>query len=346
MRILQVERIMHSDRAGARLPHEQRYANGAAFVNGIYTPVAEATIPILDMGFLQSDAVYEKITVAKGRYFRMQDHFERFANSCRKFCLRNPYSNEQMVQIFSHLLSLTGLQDAGVFWCVTRGLARKVSDRGNPDCFENRFYAIVDGYGSIATEEQRNRGLDLMVSRRYLRIDPRAVDAHAKNFHWMDMKLALFEAREHGKDWAVLTDADGFLTEAPGANIFVIKNGALYTPDSGCLEGITARCAIELAQMLGVDVHVARVHADELRQADDAFITSSAGGIMPINRVDGIVLGGVEGPGELSVRIHNLYWEKLWEGWKCTAVNYASAAQPHMAQLSTFASPPSHLDDV
>ena len=67
---------------------------------------------------------------------------------------------------------------------------------------------------------------------------------------------------------------------------------------------------------------------------------------MPINRVDGIVLGGVEGPGELSVRIHNLYWEKLWEGWKCTAVNYASAAQPHMAQLSTFASPPSHLDDV
>ena len=198
-----------------------------------------------------------------------------------------------MVAIFTRMLSLTGLKDAGVFWCVTRGLARKVSDRNNPDCFENRFYAIVDGYGSIATEEQRDRGLDLMISRKYIRIHPRAVDPRAKNFHWQDMKLSLFEARENDKDWSVLTDGEGFLTEAPGANIFVIKDGELYTPDSGCLEGITARSALELAHMLDIPTHVERVHADDLRKADDAFITSSAGGIMPVNSVDGVLLGGV-----------------------------------------------------
>jgi branched-chain amino acid aminotransferase len=330
MVLIGVAEVMQSDSVGARLPHKKEYETGSAFINGTYCTLMEASIPLMDGGFLACDAVYEKLTVSNGRYFRLQDHFDRFSRSCAKFRLRNPHTSTEMAQIFDRLVSLTGLRQAGVFWCVTRGLPKgddDRADRSDPGAFENRFYAFADAYLSIVTPEQRRKGVDLLISETYIRIPPKAVDPTAKSFHWMDMKLSLFEARDHGKDWSVLVDRDGYLTEAPGANIFVIKNGELFTPDCGCLEGITRKTTLELAEMIGVRTHTERVRASQLREADDAFMTSSAGGIMPVNSVDGVVLGGVAGPGELAVRIHNLYWEKMWEGWKSTPVDYEGSSR-------------------
>jgi branched-chain amino acid aminotransferase len=332
MAIIQVDEIMQHDPTRAHLTHDTTYEKGIAFVNGKYCGLNEAVIPLVDLGVVHSDATYEVAAVSRGRFFRLQDHFDRFARSCDTFRLRNPYTNQEMLEIFNRLIRLSGFKHAGVFWFVTRGLPKRgtnpIRDRNKPDAFEGRFYAMAYPYSSIATPEQRNRGLDLMISEQYIRIPAKAVDPKAKNFHWMDMKLSLFEAQDHGKDWSVLTDAEGYLTEAPGANIFVIKGGELYTPDSGCLEGITRKTALELAVMIGIPTHVEKVHARQLRDADDAFITSSAGGIMPVNSVDGIVLGGVDGPGELSVRLHNLYWEKMWEGWRSTPVDYDGLGSP------------------
>jgi branched-chain amino acid aminotransferase len=140
----------------------------------------------------------------------------------------------------------------------------------------------------------------------------------------MDLKLSLFEAKAANKEWSVLCDANGYLTEAPGSNIFLIKDGALYTPDSGCLEGITRKTTLELAKEIGMPIHVERVHVEQLLNADEAFLTSTAGGIMPINSVDDTVLGGKAGPGELTTRLHNLYWTKRWDGWLGTAVDYST----------------------
>ena len=326
MSIIDVEQLMKSNPAGARLPHDPKYEYGIAFLNGKYCTQGEAVIPFFDMGVFQADATYEVSAVSRGRFFRLQDHFDRFARSCKEFRLSNPHTETEMREIFSSMLRTAGLKDAGIYWCVTRGLpklgANSIRDRNKPEAFENRFYAATYPYGGIATQDQRNRGMDVLVSETYFRIPPRSVNPIAKNFHWMDMKLALFEARDQGKDWVVLTDADGYLTECAGANIFFIQGGELYTPDSGCLEGITRQTALDLAQIMGIPTHVERVHADQLRNADDAFITSTAGGIMPVNSVDSRLLGGTQGPGELSSRFHNLYWEKMWEGWKCTPVDY------------------------
>lgn len=324
MDIIQVDQILQHDSSRARLPYDKRFEKGIAFMNGEYCALSDAAIPILDLGFLQSDATYEKATVMNGRFFRLQDHFHRFDRSCAKFRLRNPHSNEEMVRIFSRMIKQAGLRDAGVFWCVTRGLIKHPSDRCNPEAFANRFYAIVDPYVSIVTQEQRNRGLNIIIAESHIRIPSKAVDPTAKNFHWQDMKLSLFEATDRGKDFSVLTDIDDYLTEAPGANIFVVKGGELYTPNSGCLEGITRLSALELAEMIGVRAHVEKVHARQLRDADEAFITSSAGGIMPVNSVDDRVLGGKPGPGVLTIQLHNLYWEKVWEGWKSMPVDYSS----------------------
>jgi branched-chain amino acid aminotransferase len=161
-----------------------------------------------------------------------------------------------------------------------------------------------------------------MVSQKYIRIPPKSLDPTAKNFHWMDLKMSMFEAHDNGRDWSVLCDGEGYLTESPGANIFFIKQGVLCTPDSGCLEGITRKTAIELATEMGIPVNMGRFHVDQLRGADEAFITSTGGGILPVNGVDGHVLGGTPGPGELTTKLHNLYWTKRWAGWLGTPVDY------------------------
>ena len=115
----------------------------------------------------------------------------------------------------------------------------------------------------VADDVQRSRGLDLVVSRERIRISPRAVDPTAKNFHWLDMQMALFEAGDRGAEWAVLTDEAGWLTEAVAANIFAVIDGVVVTPDSGCLEGITRQSVFDLCDELGLPWKARRLHADD-----------------------------------------------------------------------------------
>lgn len=337
MKIISIEKQMMKQAESERYPFEERFLQGSAFIHGDYCSAIEASIPMIDLGFLQADAVYEKATVSNGRIFRLKDHLERFERSCEKFHLKNPHSNEETVEILSNLVRLTGLKNAGVYWCVTRGFGHSVKDRNNPDVYENRFYAIASPYGSIATDQDRLNGIDIIVSQDFIRIPPKAIDPTAKNFNGTDMKLSLFEARRSGKDWSVLLDQDDFLTEAPGANIFIVKNGSLYTPDSGCLEGITRRSVCDLAEIMGIPLHIEKVHVNQLRDADEAFLTSSAGGVMPIRSVDSIVLGDKNQTDNITTQLHNLYWQKMWDGWLGTDIDYkrgSSVTSQHKEVIS------------
>jgi len=321
MEITPAEHIMETDPAHERSPHEDKYALGSGFAQGKYSPIMETCVPILDTGFIHADAAYDVVSASKGYIFRLDDHLKRFRESCEKFLLQNPYSDEETTEILTNLVKLAGVKDAYIWWCVTRGVMLD-ADRRDGDSFDNQFYAFVEPYMWIANDDQRTRGFNLLVSTDYIRIPEKAVDPTAKNFHWMDMKLSIFDAVGKGYEWSVLTDAQGFLTEAPGSNIFFIKNDTLYTPDSGCLEGITRMTTLELAGEVGLKTAVTRVSADQLRDADEAFITSTAGGIMPVSLVDGIPMGGRNSPGPLTTEQHNLYWQKRWQGWLGTPVQY------------------------
>lgn len=330
MTITPVESIMLSSPDHTRLPIDPEFQYGAAFANGQYSDITKATVPLLDMGFNQADAAYDVVSVSKGYFFRLDEHLDRFERACEKFLLTNPYGRQETIDILTELVRLSGTREAYVWWAVTRGFLRDHTKRTDPASYDHRFYAYAVPYKFISTDEQRQRGIEMHVSKQYIRIPPKAVDPTAKNFHWMDLKLSLFEAGAAGKEWSVLCDDQGYLTEAPGTNIFIIKNGEVFTPGSGCLEGITRKTSLELAQALGYKTWANMVHVDQLYDADEAFMTSTAGGIMPINSADGHVLGGVNGPGAITTRLHNLYWEKRWEGWLGTPVNYqrrpASAA--------------------
>ena len=175
----------------------------------------------------------------------------------------------------------------------------------------------------IKDDAGRQCGLHLHVSEDDIRIPPEAVDPRAKNFCSLDQAMTLMESGAAGKGWSVLTDGNEYLAEAPGSNIFVVARGGVRTPDCGCLEGITRMTELELATDFGLNVGVAPVTVDELLEAEEAFPTSSAGGILPVSTVNGRPL--CQGAGPVSTRIHNLYWERVWGGWNGTPVDYRIA---------------------
>jgi branched-chain amino acid aminotransferase len=320
MKIIEAQKIFASDPRHQRAPHAPEYEKGSAFTQGEYRPIDQGVVPIQDMGFIHADAAYDVVSASAGYIFRMEDHINRFNASCAKFALENPYSDEETIEILTNLVKLTGVKDAYIWWAVTRG-AMDAADRSSMK-FDHQFYAFVTPYSFILDDETRVRGGNLQISEAFIRIAPKAVDPTAKNFHWMDMKLSLFEALMQGADWSVLTDADGHLTESPGSNIFLIKDGVIKTPATGCLEGITRQTVFDLAEELGVPWEATTLTAEELKDADEAFLTSTAGGIMPASHVNGQPLGGKNGPGDLSTQLHNLYWEKRWDGWLGEAIAY------------------------
>jgi len=326
MELICVSETMLNHPEHARESHEPEYGFGAAFIADHFCPLLEAAIPIVDLGFMHADAVYDVVSVSRGSFYRLEQHQERFARACEKIRVRNPYNREQEADILHELVARAGLRDAYVWWTVTRGMPPMGrNEMVDPDKFENRFYGFATPFVFLFDDDQRAGGVDLVVSRDYIRISPRAVDPTAKNFCWLDMQMALFEAGQRGGEWAVLTDEDGYLTEATGANIFAIIDGTVVTPDTGCLEGITRESTMELCRELKIPAAARRVHAEELKSAAEVFMTTTAGSIMPVRSVDGKAVSPHGGAGEISVRLHNLYWEKRWSGWHATPVRYELA---------------------
>jgi branched-chain amino acid aminotransferase len=281
------------------------YSSGAAFQRGEYVPIAQASIPITDWGFLRSDATYDVVTVWDGAFFRLDAHLERFMRSCRRFRLDPGKTPQEIVAILSQCVRLAGLKRSYVEMIVTRGQPPWGSR--DPRQAVNQFHAFAVPYVWIAGEEQRRRGLNVIVSD-VQRISARSVDPTAKNYHWNDLTMGLLEALDAGGDTVLLTDDDGNVVEGPGFNVFALSGGKLVTPKDGVLEGITRLTVLEMARSLGLPVELRALPADELRAADEAFLSSSGGGVLPVTRVDGRALGNGE-PGPRTRQLLQTYWD-------------------------------------
>ena len=294
------------------------YADGAAFVEGRFVPVAEACVPILDWGFLRSDATYDVAHVWRGSFFRLEDHLDRFARSMEQLRLNPSYDRGEVRDILIECVRLSGLRDAYAEIICTRGLPRPGS-RDPREC-ENRFYAFVVPFIWIADQEKQEIGLHAVIADRQ-RIAPESVDPTVKNYHWLDLQTGLLEAYERGGETVILTDAEGNVVEGPGFNVFAVRDGAVSTPDRGVLEGITRRTVIELANEHGIPIEARPVPAESLRRADEVFLSSTAGGIIPVTTVDDVAVGGGE-PGPTTLRLREAYWKLHHDPRFSTPVGY------------------------
>jgi branched-chain amino acid aminotransferase len=296
-------------------PH---FKSGIAFIDDAYVPIAEARIPLLDLGFLRSDACQDTISVWKGTIFRLEDHLTRFERSFTRLRMKCPLDRDQLRGVVMECLRQTGFRDAYVQLIMTRG--RMPIGTRDIRLAVNRFQAFCIPYLWVATAEQRERGLRLIVSD-IRRVPSPSVDPEVKHYHWLDFEMGLFEAYDRGADSVVLTNLDGSIAEGPGFNVFVVRDGELLTPDSGVLDGMTRTTILDLAREMNLRTRLARIEPDQLRGADEVFITSTAGGIMFVQKVDDRVIGdGAAGP--TTQRLGRLYWSKREAGWLGTKASY------------------------
>jgi branched-subunit amino acid aminotransferase/4-amino-4-deoxychorismate lyase len=281
------------------------YADGAAFVDGRFVPVAEARVPILDWGFLRSDATYDVAHVWRGSFFRLEDHLDRFERSMEHLRLSPPYDRSEIRDILVECVRLSGLRNAYAEIICTRGIPRPGS-RDPRDC-DNRFYAFVVPFIWIADPDKQEQGLHAEIGSKQ-RIAPESVDPTVKNYHWLDLETGLLEAYDRGGETVILVDAEDNVVEGPGFNVFAVKNDTISTPDRGVLEGITRKTIIELAAEHRIQLEARPVPADELRRADEVFLSSTAGGVIPVTTVDGGAVGNGE-PGAVTRRLRDGYWD-------------------------------------
>jgi branched-chain amino acid aminotransferase len=300
------------------------FADGAAYVDGEFVPVAEARIPLLDTGFLRSDTTYDVVHVWKGRFFRLDDHLDRFLAGAARLRFELPLNKPELARMLHRLVALAGLEEAYVNVTASRGPMPKGSR--SPLSGRNRIYAFAVPMIWIARPEEQDQGISMIVATPE-RIPMGSFDQTIKNYMWGDLTASMIEAGDRGAKVSMLLDRDGNVTEGPGFNVFAVAGGRLMTPDTGVLHGITRRTAIELAQGLNIETRVAPVGLDTLRSAEEIFITSTAGGIIPITVLDDRPVGD-GGPGPVTMRLRALYWQAHADPKYSVPVDYDCIREP------------------
>lgn len=303
------------------VPDTRTYPHGVAYVDGAFTTISEAKISVLDWGFLHSDATYDTAHVWNGRFFRLDLHLDRFFGGLDKLRMSIPYSREQVAEIMHTCVGLSGLRAAYVEVICTRGSSPTFSR--DPRQSVNRFMAFAVPFGSVANQEQLRRGLHVAVSD-IVRIPPKSVDPSIKNYHWLDLVRGLYDAYEQGAETALIRDTDGNIAEGPGFNVFVVKGGRLTTPAFGVLPGITRQSVFEICGLLGYEYAAEPVPLAGLLGADEVFITSTAGGVMPVTIVNGQPVGNGN-VGVVTQEIMKVYWERHEHPDWSVAVAYPEA---------------------
>jgi branched-chain amino acid aminotransferase len=297
-------------------------STGVGFIDGGFMPVSEMRLPITDMGFQLGDMCYDAIHVHKGRFFRLKDHLDRWQRSIadRRYHSLG-YDREQMEEVLHGCVARAGLKEAMITFVATRG-SPTTAHKDLRTC-TNRFMVWAVPYYSVFSASEAEVGGDIVVAKT-IRIPPAAVDPTIKNFGRLDFVRALFEAYDREARYAVLLDQEDNLTEGRGWNIFVLRDGVLMSPVDGILEGITRKTVVELSATLNIDCRLTKVPVDVLRKAEEVFISSTAGGVMPVRSVDKQPVGDGT-PGPVTTRIKQMYWQLHEDPAYSTPVRYELA---------------------
>jgi len=267
------------------------------YINGELVPESEAKISVFDHGFLYGDGVFEGIRAYKGVVFKLKEHIERLYDSAKFLRIEIPMSKEDLMEAILETVRRNGLSDCYIRVVVTRG----VGDLGlDPrKCEKPSIIIIARPMAPLLGK----RVVSLIISSvRRDGVD--ATNHQAKSLNYLNNILAKLEAINAGADDAVMLDSRGFVSEATGENIFIVKDERIMTPPptSGILSGITRDCVIELARRLGYEVVERELTPFELLTADEVFLTGTAAEIVPVESVNGRKIGE-RVPGPITERL-------------------------------------------
>jgi branched-chain amino acid aminotransferase len=287
--------------------------NLVVYLNGEFLPLRETAISPLDRGFLYGDGVYETMIAANARVFRVDDHIDRLFMSAHALRLPMSVSKDRMRDLIEETLERNRLHDAYIRIVVTRGVGFPVLDPRTPTAGATTVIMTH-------TREQprelagtyRHDGLNLHIV--WMRkTPPESLPPQVKSLNYLNQILARMEATDTGADEAVMLDTDGYVAEGSGDNIFAIRSTELVTPGiQTILPGITRMAILELAPSVGLVPVERRMTPHDLITADEVFLTSTYGGVIPVGTVDARDIGTVV-PGEKTTELRNRYEDLLYD---------------------------------
>jgi len=264
-------------------------------IGGSICPPEEAKVSVFDRGFLYGDSVYETIGTFQGRLFAARDHLDRLERSAERIGLRTP-PRASIEKAMAETIAAAGFPESRVRVILTRGAGKLDLDPASID--DTQLVIMVFPLGA-PTPEMYDKGVAVAIVS-ITRNSPAAMDPKVKSGNYLNNVLALGEARRRSKAYeAILCGGDGSIAEGSTSNIFAVIAGEVRTPppEVGILDGITRAKVIELCRSNAVPFAERRISPDELRGAEEAFITSATRGVLPVTTVDEKpVASGLPGP--------------------------------------------------
>jgi len=286
--------------------------DGFIWMDGKLVPWREANIHVLTHTLHYGMGVFEGVRAYKTSegtaIFRLKEHTRRLLNSAKIFQMKVPYTEEQLAQA-----QLDVVRENKLTSCYLRPIIWIGSEKLGISARSNTIHTAVAAWewGAYLGEDGLNKGIRVKTSsftRHHVNVS--LVRAKASGYY-INSILANQEVTAHGYDEALLLDTDGYVSEGSGENVFIVRNGIVYTPDlASCLDGITRDAIITIAHDLGLEVREKRITRDEMYCADEAFFTGTAAEVTPIRELDDRTIG-IGGRGPITEKIQKVFFDAV-----------------------------------
>ena len=265
------------------------------WLDGKLVDQEEAKISVFDHGLLYGDGVFEGIRVYNGRVFELEAHIKRLYESAKVIRLVVPMSRSKLITAVEKTVEANAVIDGYIRLVVTRGTGTLGL---NPLICENSKLFIIADNIQLYPEELYEKGMKV-VSATTVRNHPLAIPPQVKSLNYLNNILAKIEALDNDVPEAIMYNHEGYVAEATGDNVFIVRDAVIYTPPSeaGSLEGITRGVVIKLAKEEGLEVVEKNLTRFDLYICDEFFLTGTAAEVIGIVEIDGRVIGdGKPGP--------------------------------------------------
>jgi branched-chain amino acid aminotransferase len=267
------------------------------YLDGEFVPEEKAVVSVFDHGLLYGDGIFEGIRAYHNHVFKLEEHIERFYESARTLTMELPVSQEEMSEIVLETCRRNNLKDAYIRLVATRGKGDLGLDPKK--CPKPTVFCIAASI-QLYPEELYTKGLEVVTvpTRRNL---GEACNPRVKSLNYLNNIYGKIEANLAGVPEAIMLNHEGYVAEAAGDNIFLVKKGKLITPPihAGILEGITRNCVMDLAREKGITVEEKLFTRHDIFIADECFLTGTAAELIPVVKVDGRTIADGK-PGQMT----------------------------------------------
>ena len=274
------------------------------YIDGKYYDEQHAKISVFDHGLLYGDGVFEGIRAYNGRVFKLKEHIERLFHSAKSILLTIPLSPAQIVCAVLEACRKNAIHDGYIRLVVTRGKGTLGLD---PNRCKKPSVIIIADKIQLYPPAFYQRGMEIITVPTTRNLHS-ALNPAIKSLNYLNNILAKIEANNSGCEEAIMLNAEGFVSECTGDNIFIVKDRQLLTPplSAGALYGITRRVVMELAAASGIRVAEPNLTRHDLFNAEECFLTGTGAEIIPVVKIDGRLIGTGK-PGKTTLKLVEQY---------------------------------------